>query len=215
MEKLEALVESTGVMPILFAEEDDCAERVVRAIERSKMPAVEILQRGEAALKVLKDAVKIKKNSYVGAGTVCTLDQCKKMADVGADFIVSPGYSPEIVDWCMKNGIPVVPGASNPTEVMMAVNAGVKIAKFFPFYELGGAKYLNGIAGPFADIKFIITGGVDDRELCFVSEKRIAAVGGVWMFQSEEDHTVVSEDEIVRRMNKSAELAGHYKKRWE
>lgn len=214
MKDLNTLVIEAGVMPILFADEENCAERVVRAIEQTEIPAVEILQRGDLALKALKEAVKLKKNSYIGAGTVCTLDHCKQMVDLGADFIVSPGYNAEIVDWCVKNNVPIVPGTSTPTEVMMAVNAGVKIAKFFPFYELGGEKYMNGISGPFSDIKFIITGGVDDRELHYLSNHKIAAIGGVWGFQAEEDHTVVSEQEIIRRLDRSVMIGKHYRNRW-
>lgn len=214
MKDLYSIVYDAGVMPILFVEEENCAERVVRAIEQTEVPVVEILQRGELALEAFKEAVKLKKNSYIGAGTVCTLEHCKQMVDLGADFIVSPGYNAEVVDWCVKHNVPVVPGTSTPTEVMMAVNAGVKLAKFFPFYELGGEKYLNGISGPFGDIKFIITGGTDERELSYLANKKIAAVGGVWGFQSEEVHDVISEEEIVYRLNHTVELGKHYRKRW-
>lgn len=213
MKDLETLVFEAGVMPILFAEDGRCAGRVVRAIEQTEIPVVEILQRGETALQVFKDAVKAKTASYVGAGTVCTLDHCKRMVDLGADFIVSPGYHPEIVDWCVKNGVPIIPGVSNPTEVMLAVNAGLRLLKYFPFYELGGEKHLNGISGPFPGLRFIITGCVDDRELPLLANHKIAAVGGVWPFQSESSHAVVEEREIVERIRKSIEIGRHYRNR--
>lgn len=213
MKNLETLVFDAGIMPILFAEEDDCAERVVRAIEQTAIPVVEILQRGGPALKVFKDAVKAKTTAYIGAGTVCTLDHCKQMVDLGADFIVSPGYNPEIVDWCVKHDVPVIPGVSTPTEVMLAVNAGIKIAKYFPFYDLGGEKYLNSMSGPFPSLKYIITGYIDDRELSFLSNHKIAAIGGVWPFQSEINHTVISEHDIVDRINQSIEIGRHYRNR--
>lgn len=213
MKDLNTLVIETGMMPILFAETADCVDQVLGAIQQTEIPAVEILQRGEIAKQVLKDAALRKKNAYIGAGTVCTLDKCKEMVDLGADFIVSPGYNAEVVDWCVKHNIPVVPGVSNPSEVMMAANAGVRIAKFFPFYELGGEPFLNGISGPFPEMKFIITGATDDRQLHYLSNPKIAAIGGVWMFQSETNHTVLPEAEIVSRINRSISIAKHYKTR--
>lgn len=216
MKDLNTLIFDAGVMPILFAEEG-CAERVVSAIEKTEIPVVEILQRDPQAPGVLKEAIRLKKHSFIGAGTVCTLDHCKQMVDWGADFIVSPGYNAEIVDWCVKHNVPVVPGVSTPTEIMLAANAGVKLAKLFPFYELGGEKYLNGISGPFPDMKFIITGCVDDRELHYLSNHKIAAIGGVWPFQSETNRTVISAGEIEDRLTRSIEIGRHYRTRdrWE
>lgn len=88
MKDLSCLAYNSGVMPILFAEETDCIDRVISAIEKTEMPAVEILQRGEFAKETLIKAVKIKKNALIGAGTVCTLEHCKEMVSLGADFIV-------------------------------------------------------------------------------------------------------------------------------
>ena len=95
---------------------------------------------------------------------------------------------------------------------MQIVNTEVTMLKAFPFNELGGAKYFSAIAGPFADVNFVVTGCLDDRDLSLVSNPRIAAVGGVWMFQAEDDHRVVSEETIVSRLNKSIELGRHYRK---
>ncbi|MBQ3049136.1 MAG: hypothetical protein IJC94_04185 [Oscillospiraceae bacterium] len=215
MKDLNTMVFDAGIMPILFAEDESATERVVRTIERTEIPAVEILQRGETAEKVLKEAVKIKKNAYIGAGTVCTLEHCKRVVDLGADFIVAPGYNAEVVDWCVKNNVPVYPGVSNPTEIMMAANAGLKVVKVFPFYQLGGETYLNAIAGPFPDMKFIITGHVSDLELHYLSNHKIAAVGGVWPFQGEVDHTVISEEKIVERLNFSLQMSKHFRHGWQ
>ena len=213
MKDLSTLVCENGVMPILFAEAPDIAERVVRTVEQSPIPVVEILQRGETALEVLKDAVKRKKNAYVGAGTVCTLEHGKQVVDAGADFIVSPGFNPKLVEWCVLNNVPVIPGVSTVSEVMMAANLGLTMVKFFPFYALGGEAYLNAIAGPFPQMKFVITGNCDDREFRYLENKKIAAVGGVWIFQSEENHTVVPEAVMADRMQKTVMLARHYRNR--
>lgn len=211
MKDLSTLIYEAGILPTLFAEEEDCGARVVAAIERTAIPVVEVLQRGEMAPVVLKDMARRKTTAYIGAGTVCTLEHCKRMVDAGADFIVSPGYNPEIVDWCVANGVAVIPGVSNPSEMMMATNAGLTLCKFFPFNELGGEKGLNGLSGPFPQMKFIITGCIDDRGLTYLSNRKIAGIGGVWPFQTETEHHVISEQEIVDRLNRTIEIGKHFR----
>lgn len=211
MKKFYDLIENAGVMPTLFVEDAECIARVISAIEKTGMPAVEILQRGEEAKKALKQAAKIKKNAYIGAGTVCTVEQCKEMVDLGADFLVSPGFNPQMIDWCVKNNVPVIPGTTTTSEVMLAANAGLKILKAYPFFECGGVRYFECISGPFPDVKFVATGYLGEEHLNIVSSNRIAAAGGVWMFQGEEDHTVVSEEEIITRLNHSISVAKGYK----
>lgn len=211
MKKFYDLIDNAGVMPTLFVEDAECINRVISAIEKTEMPAVEILQRGEEAKKALKLAAKIKNAAYVGAGTVCTLDQCKEMVDLGADFIVSPGFNPEMVEWCVKNNVPVIPGVSNTSEVMLASNLGLSVLKGYPFYELGGVRFFECIAGPFPNVRFVATGYLGEDDVKIVSSSRIAAAGGVWMFQGEDDHTVVSEEEIISRLNHSISMAKGYK----
>lgn len=212
MKEFASKVINSGVMPILFAEEKECISRVISAIEQTEAPFVEILQRGDAAKEALKEAVKIKKNSYVGAGTVCTLDECREMVDLGADFVVSPGYNPEMIEWCAKNNVLVIPGVSTVSEVMMAVNHGFTLLKAFPFNELGGTKFFEGISGPFADVKFVATGFMSEKNMNLTKSARIAAVGGVWMFQEEGDHRVFDEDEIIKRLEDSIKLTKNYRK---
>ncbi len=215
MKNLAAMAYDAGVMPILFANETSCISRVISAIEQTEIPVVEILQRGEGAKDALKEAVRRKKHAYVGAGTVCTLDHGKEMVDLGADFLVSPGYNPELVDWCVKNGVTIIPGVSSATEIMMAFNAGLTLLKVFPFNELGGERFLNAVSGPFPDVKFVITGFLDERDLHYVSNKKVAAIGGVWPFQSETDKTVISEEKMIERINTTIDIAKLYRNGWQ
>ena len=214
MNNLQNLVCASGVMPTLFADQG-AAPRVIRAIEQTEMPVVEILQRDALAKEILKEACKIKKTALVGAGTVCTIEACKEMVDLGADFIVSPAYDQEIVDFCVQRGIPVVPGVTTTSQVMAAYASGVTLLKAFPFQEAGGTAFFSSIAGPFPGVQFVATGCLDDRNLSLVSHPRIAAVGGVWMFQAEDDHTVLPEEKIVERLTVSIQISRHYKKGWQ
>lgn len=121
-------------------------------------------------------------NMLVGAGTVVTLAQCKQAVAHGAKFIVSPGYSEEVVDWCVKNSIPIIPGCATPTEIMMALAHNLKVLKFFPANVYGGVEAMRALSGPFMDVKFIPTGGINGENLTeCLSQPFIHAVGGSWL----------------------------------
>ena len=118
----------------------------------------------------------------VGAGTVLSLAQCQACVEAGAKFIVSPGFDPEIVAWCVDNGVPVLPGCVTPTEIMAAQKLGVDTVKFFPANIYGGLKAMKGLAGPFGQLKFLPTGGVNEDNMAeYLSASFISAVGGSWM----------------------------------
>ena len=118
----------------------------------------------------------------VGAGTVITLEQCKKAVACGAKFIVAPGYSEEVVSWCVENDIAITPGCVTPTEIMAAMSHGLKVVKFFPANVYGGLSAMKALSGPFGGIKFIPTGGVNDKNLAeYISAPFIHAVGGSWL----------------------------------
>ena len=119
---------------------------------------------------------------FVGAGTVITLEQCKKAVACGAKFIVAPGYSEEVVSWCVENDIAITPGCVTPTEIMAAMSHGLKVVKFFPANVYGGLSAMKALSGPFGGIKFIPTGGVNDKNIAeYISAPFIHAVGGSWL----------------------------------
>ncbi len=101
----------------------------------------------------------------LGAGTVLTVEQAEKAVTAGARFIVSPGFGPAVVDWCLRQGVPVLPGVATPTEIMMALDKGIKIVKFFPAEALGGIATLKALSAPFGGVKFMPTGGVSAANL--------------------------------------------------
>ena len=210
MKTLNEIIYRAGITPILFPKQG-CIPRVISAIEQTEIPVVEILQRGDLAKSALKEACTLKKKAYIGAGTICNLESCKEVVDLGADFIVSPGYNQEMVEWCVSHNVPIIPGVSSTSEIMAAVNTGLTWLKAFPFNEMGGLPFFSAIASPFADVKFVTTGNLDHRNLNLLSSQRIAAIGGVWMFQTETDHTVASEEEIIKRINTSIELGRFYR----
>ena len=143
---------------------------------------MEITFRTAAAADSIKAVAESCPDMLVGAGTVITLEQCKKAVDCGAKFIVSPGFDEEVVRWCVENGVAVTPGCVTPTEIMAAMKMGLTVVKFFPAGVYGGLSAMKALSGPFGGIKFIPTGGVNGQNIGeFIAAPFIHAVGGSWV----------------------------------
>jgi len=139
-----------------------------------------------AAEESIKTLTKELPNLLVGAGTVLTIEQVKKAVSAGAKFIVSPGFNPKVVDYCIENNIPVTPGINNPTQIEMALERGIEVVKFFPAEASGGLPLLESMSAPYSGIKFIPTGGISLNNLTsYLSNKKVHACGGSWMVKPE------------------------------
>ena len=125
-------------------------------------------------------------NMLVGAGTVLTTEQVDRAVAAGAKFIVSPGFDPEIVDYCLSKDIPVFPGVITPSEVAQAVKRGLKVVKFFPAEQAGGLAYIKAIAAPYVGMKFMPTGGLNPKNVRdYLACDKILACGGSWMVKGD------------------------------
>ena len=137
-----------------------------------------------SAKEAIALAVKLFPDMNVGAGTVINAEQCNKALAAGAKFIVSPGLSVPVAEICKANNVPYYPGCVTPTEIMQALELGINIIKFFPANVYGGLKAMKALAGPFPQIKFIPTGGVNRDNLDeFLAWEKIYAVGGSFMVE--------------------------------
>ena len=121
----------------------------------------------------------------VGAGTVLTTGQVDRAVAAGAKFIVSPGFDPEVVDYCIDKNIPVVPGTITPSEVAQGVKRGLKLLKFFPAEQAGGLAMIKAMAAPYTMVRFMPTGGINAGNLPdYLACDKIAACGGSWMVKA-------------------------------
>lgn len=171
-----------GVVPVVVIDDVKDAVPTAKAMLKGGIDVMEITFRTAAAADSIKAVSKECPDMVVGAGTVITLEQCKKAVENGAKFIVAPGYDEEVVAWCCENNVPVTPGCVTPTEIMMALKHDLKVVKFFPANVYGGLTALKALAGPFGGIKFIPTGGVNADNLAeFLKSPYIFAVGGSWV----------------------------------
>ena len=176
-----------GVVPVVVLDDAKDAIPTAKAMLAGGIDVMEITFRTAAAPDAIKAVSESCPDMLVGAGTVLNLEQCKLAVSLGAKFIVSPGFSAEIVSWCMENGVAVTPGCVTPTEIMAALDLGVKVIKFFPANVYGGLAAMKNLAAPFVGIKFLPTGGVNAENLRqYLDAPFIHAVGGSWVCPKKE-----------------------------
>ena len=122
----------------------------------------------------------------VGAGTVLTCEQVDRAVEAGAKFIVSPGFNPKVVEYCIKKNYPVCPGIMTPTELEMALGFGLDVVKFFPAENAGGLKMIKAMSAPYTMMKFMPTGGINATNVReYLACDKILACGGSWMVKGD------------------------------
>ncbi len=171
-----------GVVPVVVLDDAKDAVATANAMLKGGVDVMEITFRTAAAPDAIRAVSENCPDMLVGAGTILTLEQCKKAVDMGAKFIVSPGFDAEVVSWCVENNIPVTPGCVTPTEITAALKLGLKVVKFFPANIYGGLNAMKNLAAPFVGIQFLPTGGVNASNIReYIDSPFILAVGGSWV----------------------------------
>jgi 2-dehydro-3-deoxyphosphogluconate aldolase/(4S)-4-hydroxy-2-oxoglutarate aldolase len=174
------------VVPVVVIKELNDTIPTLQALCDGNLPVAEITFRTACAEEAIRLGVKTFPDMYIGAGTVINVEQAKRAVAAGAKFIVSPGLSEEVARYCIENGITYYPGCVTPTEIMQAISLGINVVKFFPAQVYGGLKAIKALAGPFPQVKFLPTGGVDASNLKeFLDCDKIFAVGGSWMMKGD------------------------------
>ena len=181
MTVMERLANSI-VVPVVVLDKVEDAVPTAKAMAAGGVDTMEITFRTACAPECIKAVAENCPDVLVGAGTIINVEQAKLAVEMGAKFIVSPGFSDEVVGWCVANNIPVAPGCVTPTEIMGALKHGLKMVKFFPANVYGGLSALKNLAGPFVGLKFLPTGGVSNANIKeFIDTPFIHAVGGSWV----------------------------------
>lgn len=204
------MTEQIGAMklvPVVAIEDAADASKLAEALVAGGLPCAEITFRTEAAEAAIK-AMAMRGDMLVGAGTVLTTEQAQRATDAGAKFIVSPGTNPRVVEYCINQNMPIVPGVATPTDIELAMNLGLDTLKFFPAEANGGVKMLKAISAPYGMIKFLPTGGITAANLAsYLDLPQVIACGGSWMVKGD----LISEgkfDEITRLTREAVQLAG-------
>lgn len=174
--------EDTGILPVINVSNASIAVKLAEALRLGGVNSIEVTLRSTDSLQSIKNIKCAFSDMTVGAGTVLSISDVDNAIAAGADFIVSPGYDEEIVDYCVKNCINVVPGCTSASEIQRAVKKGLKVLKFFPAELNGGIEAIKLLSGPFPQVKFIPTGGINFDNLGkYLRVEKVLACGGSFM----------------------------------
>lgn len=189
------------VIPVVVIKNVEDTKATLAALNEGGVHTAEITFRTACAAEAIALGVKLFPEMNIGAGTVINAEQCEKALAAGAKFIVSPGFSADVADICIAKNVPYYPGCVTPTEIMAALEKGLTTLKFFPANVYGGLKAIKALSGPFPQVKFIPTGGVDLTNLKeFLECDKIYAVGGSFMMKGDIVDNCKKISEIVKEV---------------
>jgi 2-dehydro-3-deoxyphosphogluconate aldolase/(4S)-4-hydroxy-2-oxoglutarate aldolase len=175
-----------GIVPVVEIPDAALAVPLADALLAAGIGCAEITFRTSAAADAIAAIRDARPEMLVGAGTVLTVAQATLAQASGARFLVSPGFGRAVVDHALAAGLPILPGVCTPTEVQMALEAGLSTLKFFPAEAAGGEPYLRALCGPFRDVRFVPTGGIDAGNLAlYLALPQVIACGGSWFVRRE------------------------------
>ena len=179
-------IEELKLIPVAVMEKPENAFNLGNTLLNAGLPIVEVAFRTEYALDSLKILKSNFPNMLVGAGTVLKIEQVKAASNAGVDFIVTPGFNPKVVDYCLENKILIIPGVNTPTMVEWALERGLNVVKFFPANLSGGIEMLKALYGPYQEMRFIPTGGINDENIItYLKLKNVLACGGSWIVKKD------------------------------
>ncbi len=174
------------LVPVMVIEDPEDAVPMAQALVQGGVRLLEITLRTRHGLEAITRIKHEVPDAIVGVGTVTSVQQMEDALNRGAEFVVSPGILPELLECARRWGGPYLPGVATPSEVLQARTAGFKYQKFFPAAAAGGIKMLKAFSGPFADVKFCPTGGIDQKNYQdYLALNNVFAVGGSWLTPAE------------------------------
>lgn len=203
MKSIEERFAELKVVPVVVLNDVKDAAPLAKALVEGGLPCAEVTFRTDAAAESIRIMTEAYPDMLVGAGTVLTTEQVDRAVEAGAKFIVSPGFDPEIVDYCIGKNVPVFPGCISPSEVAQAVKRGLKIVKFFPAEQAGGLAMIKAMAAPYNMLRFMPTGGINTKSLKeYLACDKILCCGGSWMVKG--DMVEAGEFDKIQKLTKEA-----------
>ncbi|MDJ0831637.1 MAG: bifunctional 4-hydroxy-2-oxoglutarate aldolase/2-dehydro-3-deoxy-phosphogluconate aldolase [Desulfobacterales bacterium] len=200
--------EQMKVVPVVAIQNAQDAMQLADTLIEGGLPCAEITFRTAAAI----DAMRImagREDILVGAGTVLQVDQVKAAIDVGARFMVSPGFNPKVVGYCVENDILIAPGICTPSDIEAALDFGLGVLKYFPAEAFGGLKTLKAMSGPYGSVKFVPTGGIGPSNLVdYLRFPKTLACGGTWIAKS----NLISDGNFSQILSNATEAVNLVKK---
>jgi 2-dehydro-3-deoxyphosphogluconate aldolase/(4S)-4-hydroxy-2-oxoglutarate aldolase len=178
----EDLVALAPVVPVVVIDDLEAAVPLAAALVRGGLPAIEVTLRTPAALAAIERIAAEVPGAVVGAGTVVTAAQVDQALEAGARFLVSPGATPTLLDALQASAVPFLTGAATASDLVALIERGITHAKLFPAEVVGGVGALKAFAGPFPQMRFCPTGGIDAAKAPdYLALPNVVCVGGSWM----------------------------------
>jgi 2-dehydro-3-deoxyphosphogluconate aldolase/(4S)-4-hydroxy-2-oxoglutarate aldolase len=205
---IEIRLAKARVVPVIVLDNAGDAVPVGQALAAGGLGLIEVTLRTAAGVEAIAAMAGLD-GVTVGAGTVLTCEQVDRAADAGAQFVVSPGLSRKVIERCLEREVMPLPGVATATEVQAALDLGLGTVKFFPAGIAGGAAAIKALSGPFPQLKWLPTGGVDLGNLAgYLALKQVVAVGGSWLAPRELVHEGRF-DQIRERAEQAVAAATH------
>ena len=175
------------VLPVVTASDEAALCTSLEALSGGGLPLIELTLRTPYALTAIAEARR-HAEFVVGAGSIRSVSDARAAVDAGAQFLVSPGFDPDVASWSKEHGVELFPGAVTPTETLAARRAGFDTLKFFPASVFGGPDWLKAVSAPISDVSFIPTGGIGDSTFeDYLRTPGVCAVGGSWFLHTTDD----------------------------
>ena len=177
---------SSPIIPVIAIKQLKDAVPLASALVSAGVRVLEITLRTECGLEAIRMVKEQVPNAIVGAGTVANATQYAQAIESGAEFIISPGLTESLLQKSTEYAVPFIPGIATPSELMLASQYGLSYLKFFPAEINGGIKALQAFSGPFPEIKFCPTGGINEKNYQdYLALKNVLCVGGTWFVPNE------------------------------
>lgn len=186
MDDIRDILNANRVVPVVVLDRVEDTAPLCEALLQGGIQVIEVTLRSEAAMAAIGEAARRFPDMIVGAGTLLDADHVTQVMDLGAQFGVSPGSTPALLDAVSTKGLPFLPGGSSVSEFMVLAEARFAVQKFFPAGPAGGPAFLKSVASPLANISFCPTGGVNaDNAADYLALPNVIAVGGSWFVSAD------------------------------
>ena len=194
MTTIDQIMRQAPLIPVLVLDGSIEPKALAETFVEAGLPVIEITLRTPSAMDAIR-AMSTVPGAIVGAGTVLDADTLERSVEAGSSFVVAPGLTEPLAAAARRSGVPFLPGATSPSEIMRGLDLGLDRFKFFPAVASGGIPAIKALAGPFGQVRFCPTGGITaDSAGDWLAEEAVLCVGGTWLVRpGETDLATVAE----------------------
>ncbi len=178
----DTVLSNSPIIPVVNINDSGACVELAHALVEAGIGIIEITLRNNSAIESIEKVANLSLDMLVGAGTIHNSDDYTRVVGAGADFAISPGLTTELVQTVQNASPPLIPGVATSSEIMTALSYGFTHLKFFPAEQIGGVALLKALSGPFSEVKFCPTGGINQNNFQqYLDLSNVSCVGGSWI----------------------------------